>query len=280
MTRPPVATTSATLNDLHHGRPVILVPTMGGLHAGHLALVDKAQQLAQDIPDAVVCVSIFVNALQFAANEDFATYPRQLEADLDQLVRRADTCFAPDSAVIYPQAQEIFVHSPRLGALLCGRNRPEHFSGVLTVVHKLFSLTGAQRAVFGRKDFQQLQLIRLMVTQLHLPIVIDDVPVIREPDMLACSSRNAILDAQQRKLAPLLYTQLNEAANAIALGTAYHTACANAANALQAAGFDVDYVACCDNNLAPPQGDTKHCVVLGAASLGAVRLIDNVVIPA
>ncbi len=279
MTRPAVATTPAAFRELCQSRQIILVPTMGGLHAGHLALVTKARKLADHDSKAAVCVSIFVNPLQFGSDEDFARYPRRLDEDLAKLGDLADVCYVPESSSIYAQKQEILIHAPRYETILCGRSRPGHFTGVLTLVLKLFNQTRARTAVFGRKDFQQLQLIRAMVKQLDLQIAIHDIPIVREPDMLAYSSRNAHLSLQQRTIAPQLYAQLSTAAKSIADGTSAHNACQTAKAKLQQAGFVVDYVECRDHDLvAHPKANNTSLLVFGAASLGNVRLIDNVAV--
>lgn len=273
-----VVGTAAELAAVHASRSVFFVPTMGALHVGHLALVHHARRLA-DAADGIVCVSIFVNPLQFGPTEDLAVYPRTLDADLAALDQLADTCFVPSStAEIYPEGQEIFIHAPELGAQLCGASRPGFFSGVLTVINKLFALVRPHTAVFGRKDFQQLVLIRKMVRQLHLPVLIDDCATIREADGLACSSRNSLLEPAKRPQAVVLYAALQTAATAIAQQTAAVTACAAASQLLSEAGFEVDYVECRtkDNLLPWPSTAAKKFVVLGAAKLGSVRLIDNV----
>ena len=273
--QPATARDIATLRRLHAGRDVIFVPTMGGLHAGHLALVHHARALANK-RDAAVCVSVFVNPLQFGPAEDYDTYPRQLTTDLQTLAGLADTCFTPSTATIYPVPQEIQVSAPSLGSQLCGQDRPWFFTGMLTVVLKLFSLVRPRIAVFGSKDYQQLVLVRKMVTQLHLPIRIDAVNIVREDDGLALSSRNVNLNDNERKLAPALYQSLTTAAKSIARGTYATTACTTAREAIEYAGLKVIYVECRTRDLEPWTGAQQDFIILGAAKLGATRLIDNV----
>lgn len=275
MNLPAVATDVALLNKLHHTGKVVLVPTMGDLHTGHLSLVRHARKLA-DADGAAVCVSIFVNPLQFGPTEDYDTYPRQLEADCQVLADLADTCFAPSVATMYPTSQEIFVTAPLLGEELCGQQRKGFFTGVLTVVLKLLLLVRPTVAVFGEKDWQQLVLIRKMVHQLHLPIALVAMPTIRETDGLACSSRNKLLDTAERHKAHMLHEQLAKTAAAIAGGEPVSTVCGLARDKLAQAGFTVTYLECRQaSSLAPWCGGAEKFVVLGAAHLGQVRLIDN-----
>lgn len=280
MTRPAVAATRDELDELHCGAAVVLVPTMGNLHEGHLHLVHKALQTAAAAAGgAKVCVSIYVNPLQFAPSEDFGTYPRTFDQDLAKLAGLADTVYAPAGAGLYPEPQHIVVSSPQLGAALCGRQRPGFFTGVLTVVLKLFMHTRATAAVFGRKDLQQLALVRMMVRQLALGTHIEDVPVAREADGLAMSSRNSYLDAAQRAAAPALHRELAAARDAISAGDEPCAACTAAADRMSAAGLAVDYVECRETDtLAPYAGQEKSPLpfaVFGAARLGKTRLIDN-----
>lgn len=262
----------------HHAKaPVVLVPTMGGLHAGHLALVKKARQLADKLGGAKVCVSIFVNPLQFGPSEDFAIYPRRLEADVAALAGYADTCFAPSAEAMYPQPQQVFVTAPALGAQLCGASRPGFFDGVLTVVMKLYELLRPTTMVFGEKDYQQLVLVRQMLRQLNTTVRIEAHPVVREADGLALSSRNERLGPKLRKVAPALAERLGAAAAAIKGGASAAEACADAREALAAAGFAVDYVECRALDLVGEHARDAF-VVLGAATLGDVRLIDNVIV--
>ncbi|MBK1727112.1 pantoate--beta-alanine ligase [Halorhodospira neutriphila] len=258
------------------GERIGLVPTMGNLHAGHLALVD---QLAGEVDRLVV--SIFVNPLQFGPEEDYDAYPRTLEADLEALQGRGvDAVFAPSAGEMYPHGAPLTqVDVPALTGTLCGLDRPGHFAGVAVVVLKLLHLVEPDVAAFGAKDYQQLQVVRRAAADLDLPVAIRAVPIVREADGLALSSRNAYLDAEQRRRAPALYAALTELAEALAQGRRDFAALeAQGRERLAAAGFDaVDYVAIrrCDD-LAEPAGEERRLVCLGAARLGAARLIDNV----
>ena len=275
MTLPQLARDRAEIAKLHGKAPVILVPTMGGLHDGHLALVKKGRELASEIPDALVCVSIFVNPLQFGPSEDFDIYPRRLEADLESLADLADTCFAPDSKTMYPEQQQIFVTAPGLGDELCGASRPGFFTGVLTVVLKLAELVNPAQMVFGAKDYQQMVLIKRMLTQLNLQVKLVTSPTVREQDGLALSSRNERLSAELRQVAPILHQALSTAAGQIRSGTLAAKACAASRAQLEAYGFEVDYVECRALDLTEAEAANEF-IVLGAATLGDVRLIDNV----
>jgi len=250
------------------------VPTMGNLHAGHVSLVEQARQHGQP-----VVASIFVNPLQFGAGEDFERYPRTLAADCEQLAAAGcDLVFAPDVAEMYPVPQTFTVQPPdSLANDLCGAFRPGHFRGVATVVLKLFNLVQPHVAVFGRKDFQQLHVIRALVEQFNLPIVIVAGDTLREADGLAMSSRNGYLDASERIQAPALQRELAAVVAAVQAGERdYEALCTVAARHLKMAGWRVDYVALRDaETLRPPTPDSTRLVVLGAAWLGKTRLIDN-----
>ncbi|MBW8329345.1 MAG: pantoate--beta-alanine ligase [Thiobacillus sp.] len=250
------------------------VPTMGNLHAGHVSLVDLAKLHGQP-----VVASIFVNPLQFGAGEDFERYPRTLAADCDKLAAAGcDLVFAPDIAEMYPVPQTFTVQPPEsLANDLCGAFRPGHFSGVATVVLKLFNLVQPRVAVFGKKDFQQLFVIRELVRQFNLPIDIVASDTLREADGLAMSSRNAYLGASERIQAAQLQRELAAIAAAVQAGERDDEAlCANAARHLKMAGWRVDYIALRDAaTLQAPTADSRRRVVLGAAWLGTTRLIDN-----
>jgi pantoate--beta-alanine ligase len=250
------------------------VPTMGNLHAGHMSLIDLAKQHGQP-----VVASIFVNPLQFGAGEDFERYPRTLAADCEQLAAAGcDLVFAPGVAELYPVPQTFTVQPPEsLANDLCGAFRPGHFAGVATVVLKLFNLVQPHVAVFGRKDFQQLHVIRALVEQFNLPIAIVAGDTLREADGLAMSSRNGYLDASERIQAPALQRELAAVVAAVqAGGRDYEALCTAAARHLKMAGWRVDYVALRDAaTLQPPTPDSTRLVVLGAAWLGKTRLIDN-----
>jgi pantoate--beta-alanine ligase len=249
------------------------VPTMGNLHAGHLALVRQAMGAGRP-----VVVSLFVNPLQFGPGEDYERYPRTLEADC-ALLRDAgvDIVFAPDTAELYPEPQRFLVQPP-LADELCGAFRPGHFAGVCTVVLKLFNLVQPRLAVFGRKDYQQLFLIKAMVRQLNLPIEILAGETVRDADGLALSSRNAYLSAAQRAEAPRLYAVLSDLKQRLEAGARDLPALEAAARVeLEAHGWQVDYVSVRSQaTLLPPGAGECALVVLGAARLGQTRLIDNV----
>ena len=250
------------------------VPTMGNLHAGHVSLVELAKQHGSP-----VVASIFVNPLQFGAGEDFERYPRTLESDCEKLAAAGcDLVFAPDVAEMYPVPQTFTVQPPdTLANDLCGAFRPGHFSGVATVVLKLFNLVQPQVAVFGRKDFQQLFVIRELVRQFNLPIDIVAGDTLREADGLAMSSRNAYLGASERIQAVQLQHELAAIVAAIRAGERDAEAlCAVASRRLKMAGWRVDYVALRDAaTLQAPTPASTRLVVLGAAWLGSTRLIDN-----
>ncbi|KAA3630326.1 MAG: pantoate--beta-alanine ligase [Proteobacteria bacterium] len=257
------------------GQRVALVPTMGNLHEGHLQLVDRARALA----DRVV-VSIFVNPTQFSPNEDFARYPRTLESDSAKLEPRGtDLIFAPSVEEVYPEgtAMRTRVEVPGLSDELCGSFRPHHFAGVATVVTKLFGMVQPDVAVFGTKDFQQLLVIRHLVVDLHLPVAIEGVTTVREPDGLAMSSRNAYLSAEDRQTATAINRCLRHTAQRLLAGERDFAALeAEGAAALQSVGFRPDYYAVRRSvDLDLPAPEDKDLVVLTAAHIGGARLIDN-----
>jgi len=250
------------------------VPTMGNLHAGHVSLVKLAQQHGSP-----VVASIFVNPLQFGAGEDFERYPRTLAADCEKLDSAGcDWVFAPDVAEMYPVPQTFTVQPPdSLANDLCGAFRPGHFSGVATVVLKLFNLVRPRVAVFGKKDFQQLRVIQELVTQFNLPLAIVAGDTLREPDGLALSSRNAYLGAPERIQAAQLQRELAAVVAAVQGGERdFEALVARAGRHLKMAGWRVDYVALRDAaTLHAPTPASTRLVVLGAAWLGSTRLIDN-----
>ncbi|MEQ1591803.1 MAG: pantoate--beta-alanine ligase [Thiobacillaceae bacterium] len=250
------------------------VPTMGNLHAGHASLVTLAKQYG-----APVVASIFVNPLQFGAGEDFERYPRTLEADCDKLAAAGcDIVFAPDASEVYPAPQTFTVHPPaELADDLCGAFRPGHFSGVATVVLKLFNMVQPQFAVFGRKDFQQLCVIRELIRQFNLPITVIAGATLREPDGLAMSSRNGYLSAAERIQAPGLYRELSVVTASLSSGERdFSLLAASAKKRLKMAGWNVDYVEVRNaDTLQAAEHDTQGFVVLGAAWMGKTRLIDN-----
>jgi pantoate--beta-alanine ligase len=250
-----------------------VVPTMGNLHAGHLALVQAAKPLGD-----VTVATIFVNRLQFGPSEDFDTYPRTLQADCAQLkAAGCDLLFAPSEAELYPQPQTFTVQpDPALAGMLEGHYRPGFFQGVCTVVLKLLACTEARSALFGKKDYQQLLIIRNMVRQFALPVDIVGLDTHRDADGLAMSSRNGYLSAEQRTQAALLWQTLNTCAQAVRAGRVDFAAMENRAlQALRDAGWMPDYVAIRrQSDLQAPQVGVP-LVVLGAARLGSTRLIDN-----
>lgn len=252
---------------------IAFVPTMGNLHAGHLQLVEVAKQHGR-----CVVVSIFVNPLQFGANEDLASYPRTLDADCEKLqAAGVNVVFAPSEAEMYPVEQTITVNPPPIANELCGAARPGHFAGVATVVLKLFNMVQPQVAVFGKKDFQQLFIIRELVKQLNLPIAIIGVDTKRDEDGLALSSRNGYLSAAQRLEAPRLQRALQLVVEAAKKGEQDFAAIeAQTAQYLTQLGWIVDYVSIRSaQTLLPAENTERQLVVLAAARLGKTRLIDN-----
>jgi pantoate--beta-alanine ligase len=265
----------AALAARHRDVRVGLVPTMGNLHQGHLALV--AESLAAC--DLTV-VSVFVNPMQFGPNEDFEAYPRTFQEDAALLVRSGvDILFAPTEQEMYPRGRNghTTVSVPRLANILCGAHRPGHFDGVATVVLKLFNIVRPDRAFFGEKDFQQLTLIRTFCAELDLPIEITGVPIVRAPDGLALSSRNRYLGSDERAKAPSIYQMLNHVASELAGGNRdYATLERTATTRLGGAGFNVDYVSIRSAlTLDTPAANDTELVVLAAARIGRTRLIDN-----
>jgi pantoate--beta-alanine ligase len=258
------------------GEAVALVPTMGALHEGHLALVRQAQVSCRR-----VVVSIFVNPTQFGPNEDFSRYPRDLEADLALLAQAgADAAFLPDVAAMYPPGFATTVTVTGLTEVLCGPLRPGHFAGVATVVTKLLLQCLPDRAMFGEKDFQQLQVVRRATRDLDVPVVIEGVPTLREADGLALSSRNRYLSAEERRAAPAMVAVLRQVAEAVRGGAPTAPALAEGRASLEAAGFGpVQYLSVNDaETLAPLERVEGPARVLAAAYLGRTRLIDNVAV--
>ena len=257
---------------------IALVPTMGALHEGHCSLIDAARRVA----DRVV-VSVFVNPTQFGPNEDFTAYPRDEGRDMSFISQRgADLMFAPDAAEMYPDGFATSVHVAGLTEGLCGASRPGHFDGVATVVTKLLTQVRPDSALFGEKDYQQLCVIRRLVRDLDLGVQIIGVPILREGDGLALSSRNAYLSADERAIAPVLFRVLAEGAVRIHGGSEIGTVMDDATQNLTKAGFRaVDYVACVDPETLQPLAafdPARGARILAAAHLGRTRLIDNLAV--
>jgi pantoate--beta-alanine ligase len=252
---------------------VVFVPTMGNLHAGHLSLMQQAKQT-----QLAVLASIFVNPLQFGAGEDFSRYPRTLDADLTQLEQAGiDAVFVPEAHDIYPEPQTCFIELPELAQQLCGEFRPGHFRGMATVVMKLLQLAQPTHAIFGKKDYQQLAIIRLMCRQFCLPITIMAGETMRNDDGLALSSRNQYLAPHERNKAPQLYAELNRIKNQLQSGNNHYTLLEQTAlNNLAQSGWQTEYISIRDAVLTRPEPDSKHLVILAAARIGHTRLIDNV----
>lgn len=256
------------LQDLRIG----FVPTMGNLHAGHSSLIEAAKRRC----DKVVA-SIFVNPLQFGLNEDFEQYPRTLEADQRELqARGADLLFAPSNTEMYPNGTpEVVIKVGEITQQLCGQFRPGHFDGVATVVNILFNLVQPDLAVFGAKDYQQLEVIRRMVSDLKMPVELVAAPIVRDADGLAMSSRNQYLSAAERRQAPAIHAQLQAAAAAIRDDfSSAESACEAARKTLQDQGLEVQYFELRDACLSAPT-EQGPWVLLCAAMLGRTRLIDN-----
>jgi pantoate--beta-alanine ligase len=272
MTRPVVLTTIAEVRAAL-GDDVAYVPTMGALHEGHLQLVDRAKALS-----STVIVSIFVNPLQFGPNEDLDRYPRTPEDDLDKLgARGVDFVFMPAVEELYPEWPiATTIVAGKVGGLFEGRTRPGHFDGVLTVVAKLLSIVQPRFAVFGRKDVQQVFLVKQMVIDLNIPVTIDVVDTVREDDGLALSSRNRYLDAAERRTALVLSRALEAASSASDLGV--DPAIAAAQSVLMGErGIELDYLAVVNSKTFLPvdEGFRGKAFAIIAARVGATRLIDN-----
>jgi pantoate--beta-alanine ligase len=253
------------------------VPTMGNLHSGHISLIELARR-ADTPAGGPIVASIFVNPLQFGAGEDFNRYPRTLDADCALLAAAGcDIVFAPDAAEMYPEPQTFHVQPP-LADELCGHYRPGHFQGVATVVLKLFNMVQPRYAAFGKKDYQQLFILKAMVRQLNLPIVILEGETGRADDGLALSSRNGYLNPEERAEAPRLHRLLRAAAAQLETGVTDLAGIeAGVADELTRHGWRVDYIALRSRvSLLAPTPEDHDLVLLAAAHLGRTRLIDNV----
>lgn len=257
------------------GRTVGFVPTMGALHDGHLQLVHRAAELSDH-----VVVSIFVNPTQFGPNEDLSRYPRPFEEDLDKC--RA----AGVSAVFHPTPDEMYMGETfirfgldKLGDHLCGASRPGHFAGVIQVVNKLFNIVQPDLAVFGQKDYQQYRILERMVEEFNHPVRMVMHPTVRASDGLALSSRNRYLSDEDRRLAPLIYAELQRLAAELRMDPDVERATDAAKNRLVAAGFRIDYISVVSNNdLQPLIRANGTCIVAIAVFLSSTRLIDNLLV--
>ncbi|MFN4137034.1 MAG: pantoate--beta-alanine ligase [Sphingomonas paucimobilis] len=257
------------------GARVAFVPTMGALHAGHIALIEAAKR-----PGTKVVASIFVNPKQFGPNEDLGRYPRREQSDLRMLTEAGcDLVWMPGVEVMYPEGHATTIHVAGVSEGYDGESRPGHFDGVATVVAKLFNQVKPDAAYFGEKDFQQLAVIRRMVADLDFGIEIVGVPTQRDDDGLALSSRNIYLDEEQRAKAVALPRALGVAARAIGRGEDAATVLGDARATLTAAGFEVDYVALADaETLAANPAADRPRRLLAAARMGSTRLIDNIAV--
>ncbi len=256
------------------GLKIAFVPTMGNLHQGHISLVDKAISVA----DKVVA-SIFVNPMQFGANEDIDNYPRTMTADQEKLQNAGcDLLFTPTPDIIYPKGldKQSYVEVPNVSDGYCGESRPGHFRGVSTVVCKLFNLVQPDIACFGLKDYQQVQVIQTMVEDLSMPIEIIPVATVREESGLALSSRNNYLTIEEKKIAPALSQNIQWLALQISDNSDFIGLAKKAANFIDNAGMKTDYIHICHaRTLQPASEDDKELVILAAAHCGKARLIDN-----
>jgi pantoate--beta-alanine ligase len=256
------------------GERVALVPTMGALHRGHLALVERGRALCRR-----VVTSLFVNPTQFGPNEDFSRYPRDEAADAALLAGAGcDLLYAPDVAEMYPAGFATTVIPGPIAERQCGPFRPGHFAGVATVVSKLLLQSQADVALFGEKDFQQLQVIRRVARDLDIPVAIEGVPTVRESDGLALSSRNVYLTPEQRAVAPALYRTLREMARRLEAGEDVTAVTAGGLATLESAGFTaIDYLEVSDaETLVPLASSDRPGRILSAVWLGKTRLIDNI----
>jgi pantoate--beta-alanine ligase len=288
MTLPPTIKITRTVDDLRFtvatwraaGETIALVPTMGALHDGHMALVVQAQKLASK-----VCVTLFVNPTQFGENEDLENYPRNEEDDIAKLTAAGiDLLYAPHPSQMYGEGDTTRVTVGALGDILEGAHRPGFFTGVATVVTKLLLQALPDFALFGEKDFQQIQVIKRLVHDLNIPVSIEGVPCVREPDGLALSSRNVYLADDERLIAPALYRTMNEMAGNIRNGTTTASASGQAKSTLLGSGFTaIDYIVACKvDDLSEisqfSELNDKPGRIIAAVWLGKTRLIDNIIL--
>lgn len=259
----------------NQGKTIGFVPTMGNLHQGHLDLVNKAAEMSD-----VVIVSIFVNPMQFGPHEDFDAYPRTLESDCNALANHpCHAVFAPTVREMYPKGVNTEIDVPSLSTILCGHHRPGHFKGVATVVTKLLNIVQPNVAVFGNKDYQQLQVIRTMVADLLIPVTIVGADTTREPSGLAMSSRNAYLSKEEKQTAAMLYATLRQIGEALQNESQVSTTLKHEKERLASAGFVLDYLEIRDaQDLSRSYVEAESAVILVAAKLGQARLIDNLVV--
>jgi pantoate--beta-alanine ligase len=255
------------------GKKIALVPTMGGLHDGHVSLVDKAKSLSE-----IVVVSIFVNPTQFARGEDFDDYPNTFEADKLLLEsKNVDALFLPSKEEIYPHGTASDYKVGAIGQILCGAFRPTHFDGVAQVVKRFFEIVKPDLAVFGEKDFQQLLIIKTLVKNLSLNLKIESIPTQREDDGLAMSTRNQYLSDLDRERAPHFYSVLCDARDSILRGNSFPEAKKDAIKTL-GKSFEVEYLEVLDaNNLTQIETKTTEIIIISAIRFGGTRLIDNLV---
>ena len=259
-----------------HGRSIAFIPTMGNLHAGHMSLIEKGQALC----DRSIC-SIFVNPMQFGPNEDWDHYPRTLEADIEKLEAvGCDLVYLPAASELYPEGLGRIsqVQVTDLTDNYEGKHRPGHFTGVATVVLKLFNIVKPDVSVFGKKDYQQYRVISKMVEDFNLDVQIIGQETTREPSGLASSSRNQYLDAAQLETAAMIYRQLQQTAQQIEQGARdFETLEKTAIENLDGAGFTTDYFAICNaETLQPASADDRDLVILVTAAMGQTRLLDNI----
>ncbi|WP_286264991.1 pantoate--beta-alanine ligase [Thalassotalea atypica] len=256
------------------GLKVGFVPTMGNLHAGHISLVTEAKKHADKI-----VASIFVNPMQFGANEDIGSYPRTLTDDKEKLIAEGtDLLFTPTPEIIYPKGldKQSFVDVPNVSEGYCGESRPGHFRGVATIVCKLFNLVQPDIACFGLKDYQQVQVIQAMVEDLSMPVEIIPVATCREESGLAMSSRNNYLTSEEKAIAPALHQSMQWLSDKIQTSTDFIGLAKQAASKIDEAGMKTDYIHICNaRSLQPASEDDTDLVILAAAHCGKARLIDN-----
>ena len=266
--------------DLHkqNGKRVGFVATMGALHAGHISLIEQAKEKSD-----VVVVSIFVNPTQFGPNEDYDSYPRQLEADIEECEKAGvDIVFSPDRSVMYEEKTYLSIGIDQLNDHMCGGSRPGFFEGILLVVNKLFNIISPDVAVFGQKDIQQVQIIKQMVKEFNHGVEIISAPIVRANDGLALSSRNAYLDDEQRTTAPGLYRALRYVEQQVTSGVDQpKLLLKHQKSELEAKGFKIDYLNLFSAKTLQPAETLRkgeQYIIAGAAYLGKTRLIDNILI--